>query len=335
MQVFEDDLHRSCAPAYESCKDTAHQLLEMISESERPEVQQSIGALDERMSTVTALCTRRHANLIEAMERAMAVHALIEQLRAWLQSAEKRTGDWTTQPAVTSLDEIYEQMAVLQTFRTEMDSRAIDKEVLASSASELLEGTTPAQASGVREPVREINRRWSALNGVVNGRQQRLERALLDMGQFQTAYDQLIEWMSKTQSMLDDIQPNAADSRANEIECARHKVIENDVGAHEPSVSSLQQAAKRMQDKENDGADDETIKKMAVFDTRWTKLKNSLADKLAALTAANEEAASFGGDLDRWIDWLNETYQSVTAARPTGGLPETAQQQLDEFLVGL
>ena len=47
--------------------------------------------------------------------------------------------------------------------------------------------------------------RWDKLNGAIAKRQQRLEKALLEMGQFQQAYDQLMDWLERSEKTLDDI----------------------------------------------------------------------------------------------------------------------------------
>lgn len=52
-----------------------------------------------------------------------------------------------------------------------------------------------------------MNRRWeSLLRGMVE-RQKQLEHALLHLGQFQHALNELLVWISKTDSTLDQLKP--------------------------------------------------------------------------------------------------------------------------------
>lgn len=74
-------------------------------------------------------------------------------------------------------------------------------------AVELTERTSPEQAASIREPLSVVNRRWeSLLRGMVD-RQKQLEHALLHLGQFQHALNELLVWINKTDSTLDQLKP--------------------------------------------------------------------------------------------------------------------------------
>lgn len=74
-------------------------------------------------------------------------------------------------------------------------------------AIELTERTTPEQAASIREPLNTVNRRWeNLLRGMVD-RQKQLEHALLHLGQFQHALNELLVWINKTDNTLDQLKP--------------------------------------------------------------------------------------------------------------------------------
>lgn len=74
-------------------------------------------------------------------------------------------------------------------------------------AIDLTERTTPEQAASIREPLNAVNRRWeNLLRGMVE-RQKQLEHALLHLGQFQHALNELLVWISKTDNTLDQLKP--------------------------------------------------------------------------------------------------------------------------------
>lgn len=71
----------------------------------------------------------------------------------------------------------------------------------------MTERTSPEQAAAIREPLNAVNRRWeSLLRGMVE-RQKQLEHALLHLGQFQHALNELLVWINKTDSTLDQLKP--------------------------------------------------------------------------------------------------------------------------------
>jgi hypothetical protein len=140
------------APYVESCQQTGVRLLNIIGENEKPDVQQSMRQLHDSLATVTELYSRRHHNLIEAMERAMNLHELLRQLVEWLTHAENTVVGWAPASSIT-LDEIHNELAQLHDFRKELDAKAVDKEQLMQDANELVEGTSPEQASAIRKPL--------------------------------------------------------------------------------------------------------------------------------------------------------------------------------------
>ena len=69
-----------------------------------------------------------------------------------------------------------------------------------------------------------MNTRWDdLLKGIVN-RSRQLEQALLKLGQFQHALDELMTWIRRTESTLDELKPVFGDPQVIEVELAKLKV---------------------------------------------------------------------------------------------------------------
>lgn len=47
------------------------------------------------------------------------------------------------------------------------------------------------------------------------------------------------------------------------------------------------------------------------------------------------QAEGFHGELEEFLQWLRRTDSQLSAAKPTGGLPETAREQLQQHVVTL
>ncbi len=76
----------------DACKEAGQVLLTLVGEPDRPEVEQKITELDGVWDTVTGLFHKRHSNLLEALDRAMAFHHSLRGLLEWLEGAEGRVG---------------------------------------------------------------------------------------------------------------------------------------------------------------------------------------------------------------------------------------------------
>lgn len=91
-------------------------------------------------------------------------------------------------------------------------------------ASDLLENATQSQVRAIREPLAEVNLRWDELNKSISNRQKELEQALLRLGQFQHALNELLVWIERTDHTLDTLKPVFGDPQVIEVELAKLKV---------------------------------------------------------------------------------------------------------------
>lgn len=89
-----------------------------------------------------------------------------------------------------------------------------------------MEKCRPDDVPTVQAHVKEMNDRWKALRVIVMERQQKLEEALLALGQFQLALEELLAWINHTNQSLDrELQQKpAGDVRSIEVEMSKHKV---------------------------------------------------------------------------------------------------------------
>lgn len=74
-------------------------------------------------------------------------------------------------------------------------------------AVELTDRTSIEQAASIRKPLSIANQRWETLLRSMVDRQKQLEHALLHLGQFQHALNELLVWIDKTDVTLDQLKP--------------------------------------------------------------------------------------------------------------------------------
>lgn len=70
----------------------------------------------------------------------------------------------------------------------------------------------------------QVNRRWDELLKGIVERQRELENALLRLGQFQHALQELMAWIERTNRSLDSSKPVFGDPQIIEVELAKLKV---------------------------------------------------------------------------------------------------------------
>ncbi|XP_054709316.1 LOW QUALITY PROTEIN: microtubule-actin cross-linking factor 1, isoforms 1/2/3/4/5-like [Uloborus diversus] len=318
-------------PEVDHCRQAGHNLMQLCGEPDKPEVQKHIEDLDSVWENVTTLYVKREQNLANAMEKAMLFHDTLQNLLEFLDTVEER---FTKLGAVaTDITSVKEQISQLREFKLEVDPHMIEIESLNRQAQELMEFTSPDQAVAIREPLSDINKRWDDLLKSIVDRQQEMENTLLKLGQFQHALEELMVWISKTEKTLDELKPVFGDPQVIEVVLAKHKVITNDIQAHQTSVDTINRAGHEFVDSDRGSEDAKfTHNKLQSLNVKWQHLQNKATERYKELEDALKEAQQFHQDIQDLLMWLNDIDSQLLTSKPVGGLPETAKDQLNRFM---
>ena len=200
-------------------------------------------------------------------------------------------------------------------------------------ADDLTERTSPDQARAIKEPLAEVNKRWTDLNKAIVIRQKELEHALLRLGQFQHALNELLVWIERTDKTLETLRPVYGDPQVIEVELAKLKVIVNDIQAHQSSVDTLNDAGRQIIETEQGSREaSQTQQKLNELNSKWNALLSKGEDRQAELEDALREAQAFNQEVQDMLAWLSDVDAALSTSKPVGGLPETAKDQLDRFM---
>ena len=171
------------------------------------------------------------------------------------------------------------------------------------------------------------------MNKGISNRQKELEQALLRLGQFQHALNELLVWIERTDKTLDTLKPVFGDPQVIEIELAKLKVMVNDIQAHQSSVDTLNDAGRQIIESEKGSREaSQTQGKLNELNTKWNNLLGKAEDRQVELEDALREAQAFNQEIQDMLLWLNDVDSALSSSKPVGGLPETAQDQLDRFM---
>ncbi|XGW21562.1 hypothetical protein V3C99_004485 [Haemonchus contortus] len=301
----------------------------IVPAEEQTVINAQVDAVHDGWATITKLFADKNRDLVVAMEDAMAFHADLSNLLNWLDVAEKRLA---LLPAAESVkvDEIPRVLEEVHAFKDEMDSQAVLKEQLCYTASQIASGAPIHQAAAIRQPINKLNLRWTQLYSALCDRENKVERMLLQMGRLSEAVEQLITWMRKTRGTLNELSVAAPALRQLEIQRCQLIVVSNDIHAHESSVSTLNAAAQRLL---RDDRNTDVLDRMNEMNKEWRELNEILEALTIQMERAKADAEKVGRETEQWMAWLEDVESQLATTKPTGGLPETAEVQMDDFLV--
>eukprot|EP00058_Branchiostoma_floridae_P020780 XP_002606270.1 hypothetical protein BRAFLDRAFT_123699 [Branchiostoma floridae] len=323
MESTQDDI--------ETVRQLGEDLTSLCGEPDKPVVSKNVEDLNATWDTLNASWEEREEVLEEAMRVALQYQDALQALLVWLGTAEARLA--TFPPIGADPSTIKKQIDNLKEFKTEVDPRQVAVEAMNNQGEQLMKKVSSDEARlSIQEPLHDMNKRWEGLQRSIVDRQHKLEAALLKMGQFTAAIDELLTWLKHTEASLDEEKPVAGDTKLIEIELAKHKVLQNDILAHQSSVDSVHQAGKRIIQAENKAEAKAIQDKLAALDKRWSDVLQKAADKQTNLEALLNESQGFHVVLEELLHWVGETETKLSTTKPTGGLPETAKEQVDRHM---
>ncbi|XP_071483801.1 microtubule-actin cross-linking factor 1-like [Diadema antillarum] len=312
----------------EMTKQQGEELMRHCGDSNKPEVQKNVDELSHAWDGLNNAYRDRHDKLQDADDAARTFQDGLDRMNEYMAQAEDQL---ESMPAVGSDPEtVRRQLEDLKTFKKDLARSNLELETVNQQGNRLLAKCTPENRELVQAPMSDMNRRWKKLQDRTFDRQHKLEAGFLALGQLDSSLDELLGWMNRTEKALADEKPITGDTKAAEIALAKHKVLQNDIMAHESSVRSVNQAGQNfMASADNRQVANVIRNKLDDVNTKWARLNQKSSDRQRELEGALGETKDFAEEATRLLRWLHDIDGQLSSAQPVGGLPETAREQLD------
>ncbi|XP_075058646.1 dystonin isoform X24 [Mixophyes fleayi] len=307
------------------------ELISACGEPDKPVVNKNIDELNSAWDTLNKTWKERVKKLDEAMQAAVQYQDGLQALFDWVDIA---TGRIETMPPIgTDLETVKQQITELKQFKTEAYHQQIELERLNHQKEMLQKKVTDENDKlAVEDSFKELKYLWQAVEDKIINRQHKLEGALLALGPFQHALDELLTWMTHTEGLLNEQKPIGGDPKTIEIELAKHHVLQNDVLAHKSSVETVQKAGNDLIASSEGEEASSLHSRLEALSQRWQNVLDTTEQRRKQLDSALFQAQGFHSEIEEMHQWLTDTERHLLASKPVGGLPETAREQLNTHL---
>ncbi|NXC39056.1 DYST protein, partial [Penelope pileata] len=300
-------------------------------EPDKPIVNKSIDELNSAWEALNKTWKERVDKLDEAMQAAVQYQDGLQAIFDWVDIAGIKLASMS--PVGTDLETVKQQTEELKQFKTEAYQQQIEMERLNHQAELLLKKVKQeSDKHTVQDPLSELKLLWDSLEEKIINRQHKLEGALLALGQFQHALDELLTWLTHTEDLLNEQKPVGGDPKAIEIELAKHHVLQNDVLAHQSTVEAVKKAGSDLIESSAVEEASNLRSKLELLNQRWQNVLEKTEQRKQQLDSALIQAQGFHGEVEDMQQWLTDTERQLLASKPVGGLPETAREQLNTHM---
>ncbi|XP_074971260.1 microtubule-actin cross-linking factor 1 isoform X21 [Phalacrocorax aristotelis] len=300
-------------------------------ETEKPEVKKSIDEMNNAWENLNKTWKERLEKLEEAMQSAVQYQDTLQAMFDWLDNAVIKLCNMS--PVGTDLNTVKEQMNEMKEFKMEVYQQQIEMEKLNHQGELMLKkATDETDRDIIKEPLTELKHLWENLGEKIAHRQHKLEAALLALGQFQHALAELMAWLTHTEELLDAQKPINGDPKVIEVELAKHHVLKNDVLAHQATVETVNKAGNELL--ESSAGDDASSlrNRLEKLNSCWESVLQKTEEREQQLQSTLQQAQGFHGEIEDFLLWLTRMESQLSASKPTGGLPETAREQLNAHM---
>ncbi|XP_042637562.1 dystonin [Orycteropus afer afer] len=307
------------------------ELISACGEPDKPIVKKSIDELNAAWDSLNKAWKDRVDKLDEAMQAAVQYQDGLQAIFDWVDIAGGKLASMS--PIGTDLETVKQQIEELKQFKSEAYQQQIEMERLNHQAELLVKKVTEeSDKHTVQDPLMELKLIWDSLDERIINRQHKLEGALLALGQFQHALDELLAWLTHTEGLLGEQKPVGGDPKAIEIELAKHHVLQNDVLAHQSTVEAVNKAGNDLIESSAGEEASNLQNKLEVLNQRWQNVLEKTEQRKQQLDGALRQAKGFHGEIEDLQQWLTDTERHLLASKPLGGLPETAKEQLNAHM---
>uniref|UniRef100_A0A452H7D9 Microtubule actin crosslinking factor 1 n=1 Tax=Gopherus agassizii TaxID=38772 RepID=A0A452H7D9_9SAUR len=307
------------------------ELIMACGETEKPEVKKSIDEMNNAWENLNKTWKERLEKLEEAMQSAVQYQDTLQAMFDWLDNTVIKLCNMP--PVGTDLNTVKEQLNEMKEFKMEVYQQQIEMEKLNHQGELMLKkATDETDRDIIREPLTELKHLWENLGEKIAHRQHKLETALLALGQFQHALSELMAWLTHTEELLDAQRPINGDPRVIEVELAKHHVLKNDVLAHQATVETVNKAGNELL--ESSAGDDASSlrNRLEKLNSCWESVLQKTEEREQHLQSTLQQAQGFHGEIEDFLLWLTRMESQLSASKPTGGLPETAREQLSAHM---
>lgn len=329
-------------------RETGMRLLELCGQYDHSEVEKTIEELDTAWSRIKQLVRDREIELQHTFGKACEFQQELIEILEWISLQQEKFINLDSSFTSNDSKTIRFQINLLKEFKEQIDPEQLKIQLLNQKFNDLKMNTRTNQSfdvlASLQEPLNSANKEWKRLqNGIVE-RMTSLQNALLDMGQFNEALDEMLKWLERTEHSLDEIHNNNMNENelitsnqfvsSTDIQISKLKVLSNDIKAQEQSVEKLKETGKNLIRNETTGKQSlqEIKHRVQLLVDNWENLLLKLQEKQSTLNSRLSESNSFQCELQDALTWLADIETHLHNNKPTGGLPETAREQLEKFL---
>ncbi|XP_065889965.1 microtubule-actin cross-linking factor 1-like isoform X3 [Dysidea avara] len=283
-------------------------------------LQRDYGGLDNTV-------TEKGDQLEAALEEAEQFETCYTSISEWVDAARRTQEE--ADPIRSELDAVQNQLETHKATLKEVSAKEKELSVVVTQGQSLSDKCVEEDSEVILQWLDQLHNKWDHLNTLLTQRKTQLEEALLTLGQFQQAFDELWVWLSTIHAQLQD--PDPVTGKIDEVTSllTKHSALQKQLGAKQSTHKAVGKAGKQLLSQKT-GEDGESLKKkLEDLEQKWSDVCMLSADWQQKLEKTRVELKQFNvlwGPLQKW---LAKVAPRLSVSEPVYGNRDTVERLIE------
>lgn len=294
-------------------------------------LQHTLRTLKQRWEAVLARASDKKIKLEIALKEATDFHDSLQAFVEWLTSAEKQLAE--ASPVSRVLETIQQQIEEHKVLQKDVSIHREAMLLLDKKGTHLKYFSQKQDVILIKNLLVSVQHRWERVVAKAAERTRALDHGYKEAREFHEAWSSLIQWLKQTETNLDKLSEEAANStEAAKIKKYLDKVKETqrNLSGKQGQYDTTMRTGKHLIDRAPKS--DETVlnRMLSELKETWTRVCTKSIDRQRKLEEALLLSGQFSDALQALLDWLKKAKARLSEDGPVHGDLETVSALVDQ-----
>lgn len=294
-------------------------------------LQHILRTLKQRWDAVLSRASDKKIKLEIALKEATEFHDALQAFVEWLTSAEKQLA--SASPVSRVLETIQHQIEEHKILQKDVSIHREAMLLLDKKGTHLKYFSQKQDVILIKNLLVSVQHRWERVVAKAAERTRGLDHGYKEAREFHEAWQALLTWLHETESTLDQLAEEAAnsnDSAKIKKHLDRLKETQRNLSGKQGQYDTTMRTGKSLVDRAPKTDEPVLIRMLTELKETWTRVCTKSVDRQRKLEEALLLTGQFSEALQALLEWLRKTKNRLSEDGPVHGDLETVTQLVDQ-----
>ncbi|XP_076373889.1 LOW QUALITY PROTEIN: dystrophin-like [Tachypleus tridentatus] len=227
----------------------------------------------------------------------------VEALESWLMSVQQALT--SEQFHVTDIEKLEDQLQKYRELQTTVEEEESNLQYMNNTAEELLSGQPEAPwLADLERQLRDLNAYWNDVCTLLDERQDRIERTIAQLKQFQEETDGLTSWMLDVDLFLHAEEAAIGDVETLQAQLEQSNALQDDIKTIQPNVDNINSTGRELLQNAEVSFSNRLKDRLSQLNEKWNTVLRLAQSKNTSLEEALKKSQTAVSGISEFEKWL-------------------------------